>query len=87
MRASIGQHVKMFKQIRTIPGRIKDRAYPEQVTQEGDVQRYGVMKTIRKDETISVHTSKSQFWPDVTMLAAVDLDLMQSMSMAIGVQR
>ena len=31
-----------------------------------------------------VHTSKSLFWPDVIMLAAV---VMQSVSMAIGVQR
>ena len=34
-----------------------------------------------------VYNSKSLFWPDVIMLAAVDLDLMQSVSMAIGVQR
>ena len=34
-----------------------------------------------------VHTSKSLFWPDVIILSAVDLDLMQSVSMAIGVQR
>ena len=34
-----------------------------------------------------VYTSKSLFWPDVNMLAAVDLDLTQSVSMAIGVQR
>ena len=34
-----------------------------------------------------VHTSKSLFWPDVIMLAAVDLDLRQSVSMAMGVQR
>ena len=34
-----------------------------------------------------VHTSKSLFWSDVIMLAAVDLDLLQSVSMAIGVQR
>ena len=34
-----------------------------------------------------VYISKSLFWPDVIMLAAVDLDLMQSVSMAIGVQR
>ena len=34
------------------------------------------------------HTSKSRFfWPGVIMLAAIDLDLMQSVSMAIGVQR
>ena len=34
-----------------------------------------------------VYTSKSLFWPDVIMLAAVDLDLKQFASMAIGVQR
>ena len=34
-----------------------------------------------------VYTSKSLFWPDVIMLVAVDLDLTQSVSMAIGVQR
>ena len=34
-----------------------------------------------------VYTSKSLFWPDVIMLSAVDLDLMQSVSMTIGVQR
>ena len=34
-----------------------------------------------------VYISKSLFWPDVIMLAAVDIDLMQSVSMAIGVQR
>ena len=33
-----------------------------------------------------LHTSKSLFWLDVIKLAAVDLDLMQSVSMAIGVQ-
>ena len=34
-----------------------------------------------------VYTSKSLFWPDVIMFAAVDLDLLQSVSLAIGVQR
>ena len=34
-----------------------------------------------------MHTSKSLFWPYVIMLAATDLDLMQSVSLAIGVQR
>ena len=77
------------------------------MSQEGDVQRYGGLKAIKKDETIFaacdkaekrkaeimivtssdfVYTSKSLFWL-VIMLAAVDLDLMQSVSMAIGVQR
>ena len=32
-----------------------------------------------------VHTSKSLFWPDLIMLAAIDLDLMRSVSMAIEV--
>ena len=78
------------------------------MNQEGDAQRYGGLKAIKKDETVFaaydkaemrkakimivansefVHTSKSLFWPDVIMLAAVDLDLLQSVSMAIGVQR
>ena len=87
---------------------MKERAYPKQVDQEVDVQRYGGLQAIKKDETIFaaydkaemrkakikivansdfVYTSKSLFWPDVTMLAAVDLDLRQAVSMAIGVQR
>ena len=107
-RAPIGQHVKMFRQLMTPPGHVKERVYPKQVNQEGDVQRYGGLKAIKKDETIFaayvkaeirkannmivansefVHTSKSLFWPDVIMLAAVDLDLLQSVSVAIGVQR
>ena len=81
---------------------------PETSKPEGDVQRYGGLKAIKKDETIFasydkaemrkakimvvvssdlVYTSKSLFLPDVIKLAAVDLDLMQSLSMAIGVQR
>ena len=44
--------MKMFKQKRAPPSHVKERAYPKQVTQEGDVQRYGGMKMIRKDETI-----------------------------------
>ena len=100
----------MFRQVKAPPGHVKERAYPRQVSQEGDVQRYGGLKAINKDETIFatydkaemrkakimivassgfVYTSKSLFWPDVIviMLAAVDLDLTQSLSMAIGVQR
>ena len=44
--------MKIIQQIRAPPGHVKDKLYPKQVTQEGDVQRYGGMKTIRKDETI-----------------------------------
>ena len=107
-RAPIGQHVKMFRQVKIPPGHVKERAYPKQVNQEGDVQRYGGLQAIKKDETIFaaydkaemrkanimivansdfVYTSKSLFWPDVIMLVAVDLDLTQSVSMAIGMQR
>ena len=107
-RAPIGQHVKMFRQVSSPPGHVKERLYPKLVNQDGDVQRYGGLKAIKKDETIFaaydkaemrkakimivansefVYTSKSLFWPDVIMLAAVDLDLLQSVSLAIGVQR
>ena len=40
-RAPIGQHVKMFKQVRAPPSHVKERAYPKQKAQEGDVERYG----------------------------------------------
>ena len=107
-RAPIGQHVKIFRKVKTSPRHVGERAYPKQVNQEGDVPRYGELKAIKKDETIFaaydkvemrkakimvvassdfVYTSKSLFWPEVIMLAAVDLDLMQSVSMAIEVQR
>ena len=95
----------MFRQVATPPSYVKDRTYPKQVSQDGDVQRYGGLKAIKKDETIFaaydkaemrkakimivansefVYTSKSLFWPDVIMLAAVDLDLLQAVSLAIG---
>ena len=107
-RAPIGQHVKMFRQVSSPPGHVKERIYPKLVNQDGDVQRYGGLKAIKKYETIFaaydkaemrkakimivansefVYTSKSMFWPNVIMLAAVDLDLLQSISLAIGVQR
>ena len=107
-RAPIGQHVKIFRQLTTPPGHVKERVYPKLLNQDGDAQRYGGLTAIKKDETIFaaydkaemrkakimvvansefVYTSKSLFWPDVIMLAAVDLDLLQSVSLAIGVQR
>ena len=107
-RPPIGQHVKMFWQVSSTPGHAKERIYPKLVNHDGDAQRYGGLKAIKKDETIFaaydkaemrkakimivansefVYTSKSLFWPDVIMLAAVDLDLLQSISLAIGVQR
>ena len=107
-RAPIGQHVKIFRQLTTPPGHVKERVYPKLVNQDGDAQRYGGLTAIKKDESIFaaydkaemrkakimvvansefVYTSKFLFWPDVIMLAAVDLDILQSVSLAIGVQR
>ena len=98
----------MFRQIKAPADCVKERAYPKQVNQEGDVQRYSGLEAIKKNETIFaaydkaemrkaniiivassdfVYTSKSLFWPDVIMFAVVDLELMQSGSMAIGEQR
>ena len=50
-RAPIGQHVKMFKQVRVPPYHVKERAYTKQVAQEGDVERYGKLN-FRIDENI-----------------------------------
>ena len=36
-RAPIGQHVKMFRQMKAPLGHVKERAYPKQVIQEVDV--------------------------------------------------
>ena len=38
---------------------MKERAYPKQVTQEGDVERYGGMK-FRKDEAVFAAYDKAQ---------------------------
>ena len=40
-RAPIGQHVKIFRQVKAPPGHVKEKAYPKQVNREGDVQRTG----------------------------------------------
>ena len=59
-RAPIGQHVKMFRQVKAPPGHVKERAYPKQVNQEGDAQRYGGLKAIKKDETIFAAYDKAE---------------------------
>ena len=58
--APIGQHVKMFRQIRAPPGHVTEGAYPKQVTQEGDIQRYGRLKAIWKNETIFASYDKAE---------------------------
>ena len=60
-RAPIGQHVKMFRQLSSPPGHVKERVYPKQVSQEGDAQRYSELKAIKKDETIfAVRQSRNE---------------------------
>ena len=49
-RAATGKQVKMFKQVRAPPFHVKERAYPKQVAQEGDAERYGEL-IFRIDET------------------------------------
>ena len=44
--------MKMFRQVKAPPGHVKERAYPKQMNQECDVQKYGGLKAIKKDETI-----------------------------------
>ena len=51
-RAPIGQNVKIFRQLTTPPGHVKERVYPKLVNQDGDAQRYGGLTAIKKDETI-----------------------------------
>ena len=46
-RAPIGQHVKIFRQLTTPPGHVKERVYPKLVNQDGDAQRYGGLKAIK----------------------------------------
>ena len=60
MRAPIGQHLKMFRQLKTPPVHVKERVYPKQVNQEGDVQRYGGLKALKKYETIFASYDKAE---------------------------
>ena len=39
---------------------MKDIIYPKQVSQDGDVQRYGGLKAIKKDETIFAAYDKAE---------------------------
>ena len=97
--APIGQHVKMFRQVATPPSHMKERTYSKQVSQDKAIKKDETIfaaydkAEIRKAKIMIVansefvYTSKSLFWQDVIMLAAVDLDLLQAVSLAIGVQR
>ena len=63
------QQVKMFKQVGAPPSHVKERAYPKQVAQEGDVERYGELK-ILKDETIFAAYDKEEMRKAKIMVVA-----------------
>ena len=69
-RAPIGQHVKRFRQIKAPPGHVKERVYPKQVNQESDVQRYGELKAIKKNETIFAAYDKAEMRKASIMIVA-----------------
>ena len=50
----------MFRQVATPPSHVKDRTYPKLVSQDGDVQRYGGLKAIQKNETIFAAYDKAE---------------------------
>ena len=59
-RAPIGKHVKMFRQLSSPPGHMKDSIYPKQVSQDADVQRYGGLKAIKKMRPSLPRTTKQK---------------------------
>ena len=69
-RAPIEKHVKMCSQLNTPPGHVKERVYPKQVNQEGDAQRDGELKAMRKDETIFAAYDKAEMRKSKFMVVA-----------------
>ena len=49
---------------------MKERAYPKQVNQEGDVQIYSGLKAIKKDETIFAAYDKAEMRKAKIMIVA-----------------
>ena len=59
IRAPSEQLVKKFKQVQAPPAHVKERAYPKQVAQECDVERYGAIM-FKIDETICAVYEKDE---------------------------
>ena len=49
----------MFKQVRAPPAHVKERAYPKQVKQEGDLEQYAYFK-FKVEETIFAALDKAE---------------------------
>ena len=56
--------------MKTPPGHVEERAYPKQVNQEGDIQRYGGLKAIKKNETIFAEYDKAEMKKAKIMVVA-----------------
>ena len=63
--------MKILRQVKAPPSHVKKRAYPKQVNQEGDVQRYGGLKAIKKDETIFAAYDKAEMRKTKIMIVAI----------------
>ena len=62
--------MKMIRQLKTPTGQVKEKVYPKQVNQEGDAERYGEMKAIKKDETIFAAYDKAEMRKAKIMIVA-----------------
>ena len=60
----------MLRQIKAPPGHVEERAYSKQVNQDDDVQRYGGLKAIKKDETIFAAYDKAEMRKAKIMIVA-----------------
>ena len=62
--------MKMFRQLTTPSGHLKERIYPKLVRQDGDVQKYSGLKVIKKDETTFAAYDKAEIRKAEIMIVA-----------------
>ena len=67
--APTGQQVEMFKQVPAPPAHVKERAYPKQVKQEGDLEQYAYFK-FKIEETIFAAHDKAEMRKTKVLLFA-----------------
>ena len=74
----------MFRQLTTPPGHVKERIYPKLVDQDSDVQRYGVLKAIKKDEIIFAAYDKAEMRKAKIMIVANSVRVHLQVSVLAG---
>ena len=62
---------------------MKERAYPKQVIRESNVQRYGGLKAVKKDETIFAVYDKAEMRKAKIMIVA-NSDFVYTLSLCFG---